>query len=155
MNKENNFYKLFIIFLLTCFSMHPFILDLKIANINYKEINHLLYRFYLSLWVSMPRFDVIWVILFIFIYYIFYKNYFIDNSWNKIKLTSCIISIIISILLIAIESLYCYNNLSIIYTSFIQIFKCIMVGIGYYLIIYIITRNILLKIKSRRKKYEK
>lgn len=155
MNKENNFYKLFIIFLLTCFSMHPFILDLKIANINYKEINHLLYRFYLSLWVSMPRFDVIWVILFIFIYYFFYKNYFIDNSWNKIKLTSCIISIIISILLIAIESLYCYNNLSIIYTSFIQIFKCIMVGIGYYLIIYIITRNILLKIKSRRKKYEK
>ena len=110
-----------------------------------------LYKFYLSLWVSMKEFDIIWIILFIFIYYYFYSNYFLDSKWNKTKTISSIISIIITLTIIVSISLINYHNLNMITKSFTQIYKCLMVGIGYYLIIYIIARNILTSIRKNNK----
>ena len=145
---KNNFYKIFIIFLMTCLSMHTFIMNLKISEVNLKEVTHSIYRFYLLLWVSMNEFDIIWIILFVFIYYFFYNNYFIDNNFKKIKVMSGVFAIILSISIIVGESYNNYHNLSMIFSSFVQIYKCITVGIGYYLIIYIIIRNVLLTIRG-------
>ena len=103
----------------------------------------------------MEEFDIIWIILLIFIYYYFYNNYFIDKKWTSIKTISCIISLILSIAIIVLTSFNYYKNLSMIYQSFEQVFKCSMVFIGYYFIIYIITRNILLILTNRRKNEKK
>ena len=152
MKKQYNFYKLFIVFLLTAFSIHIFIIDLKIQDISIARINNPFYKFCLSLFLSTERFDVIWLISFIFIYYFFYKNYFTNKNWNKTKLIACIISIVISISIIVITSLHEYNNLSMIYRQPVQVFKCIMVCIGYYLIIYIFVRNTINNLINRKKK---
>ena len=151
MNKKYNLLKIFIIFLMTSFSMHIFIFNLKIIQMNNNVSGTSLYKFYLSLWVSMKEFDIIWIIFFIFIYYYFYSNYFLDSKWNKTKTISSIISIIITLTIIVSISLINYHNLNMITKSFTQIYKCLMVGIGYYLIIYIIARNILTSIRKNNK----
>ena len=143
MNNKNNFYKIIIIFLMTGISMHIFVIEPKIIEIAHSETINIIYKFYLSLWVSMKEFDIIWIIFFIFIYYFFYKNYHIDNKWTKIKTISSIISAIISIIILVLISIHNYHNLTMLYKSSIQIYKCIIISIGYYLIIYIIIRNIL------------
>ena len=145
---KNNFYKMFFTFLMTCFSMHVFIMNIKISNVNIEKVTHHIYRFDLLLGVSMNEFDILWIILFIFIYYFFYHNYFIDNRFNKTKLISSILASIISISIIIGESYYNYKDLSMIFSSFVQIFKCTMIGIGYYLIIYILIRNTLIAIRG-------
>ena len=155
MKKENNLNKILVIFLMTCFSMHIFILNLKIPVADFTKNINPIYKFYLSLWMSMEEFDIIWIILLIFIYYYFYNNYFIDKKWTSIKTISCIISLILSIAIIVLTSFNYYKNLSMIYQSFEQVFKCSMVFIGYYFIIYIITRNILLILTNRRKNEKK
>ena len=136
---------------MTGFSMHIFMIDLKIPNITYPEVSHFFYRFYLTLWVSMKEFDIIWIILFIFIYYYFYHNYFIDDDWNNIKTVASAIATSMSISLIVGESLSYYKNLNMLFYTPTQIFKCVMVGIGYYLILYIIIRNILKSLKGMKK----
>ena len=151
MNKKYKLLKIFIIFLMTSFSMHIFIFNLKIIQMNNNVSGTSLYKFYLSLWVSMKEFDIIWIIFFIFIYYYFYSNYFLDSKWNKTKTISSIISIIITLTIIVSISLINYHNLNMITKSFTQIYKCLMVGIGYYLIIYIIARNILTSIRKNNK----
>ncbi len=156
MDKKYNFYKIFIVFLMSCFSLHIFVLDLSIKYVNPTSVVNSVHKFYLLLWVSMDEFDVIWVVLLIFIYYFLYNNYFIDNKWTKIKTLSCLLSFMISLSIIIGLSLYNYHNLSMITNSFVQVFKCTMVGIGYYLIIYAILKNIFTKISTIwLEKYEK
>ena len=150
MEEKKSYYKIFLLFLMTCFCLHIFLLDLKIPNMLYSDIDNPIYRFYLLLWVSMNQFDIIWVILFVFIFYYLYHHYFIDNKWNRINVLSFIVSFVVSLFIIFGISIYYYKNLSMITHSFVQFYKCMMVGIGYYFLIYPILRNVFFKISSMK-----
>lgn len=142
--EKYRFSRLFYLFLLTGFTLHIFILDLKIPDASYVGVENWFYQFYLTLWLAMEEFDVIWIISAIFIYYFYEQVYFIGdpNSWKKKILV--MISIFLSIIILIGTSFYYYGNLKMIFCSFIQVYKCFMVGIGYYFMIYAILKKIFL-----------
>ena len=139
---KNNILKLFCIFLFTGFSLHIFILDLRIINLNFSGVDNAIYTFYLILWKSMESFDIIWIILGIFLFDFFYHTYFTLGVWKINRLIIIFVSIIISSFILIFNSLYIYHDLRMLFSSFVQVYKCLMVGIGYYFIIYAILKRL-------------
>ena len=139
---KNNLSKIFCIFIFTCISLHIFVLNLNVLNINYSGDNNLFYNFYFNLWLSIKNFDISWIILGIFIYDFYYHSYFVDGVWKVNKILIISVSIILSIITLVLISIYYYHDLQILYYSYIQIYKCSLVGIGYYFIIFSILKRI-------------
>lgn len=139
---KNNILKMFGIFLFVGFSLHIFILNLDIVNLDFAGVDNAVYAFYLGLWRSMESFDVIWIILAIFLFDFFYNTYFISGIWKINRLIVICMSVIISIFILIFTSLYMYRDLRILFDSFVQVYKCLMVGFGYYFIIYAILKRL-------------
>jgi len=139
---KNNILKIFYIFLFTCVSLHIFVLNLIVFDSSFSGIDNAFYVFHLNLWMSMEAFDISWIVLGIFLFDFYYHTFFIEGSWKINRIIVVIISIIFSIIILLIKSLYTYHNLRMIFDSFVQLYKCLMVGMGYFLIIYAVLKKI-------------
>lgn len=139
---KNNILKIFCVFIFTVFSLHIFALNLSVFELNYENLDKT-YGFFLAIWSSMNHFDISWIILGIFIYDFYYHQYFIEGNWKINKLIVIILSAIFSILILLKTSYDLYKDFRIIYISFAQFYKSLMVGIGYYFFIYAILKKIL------------
>ena len=148
MNKQIEFSKIFYVFLLAGFSLHIFVLDLKIQDSNFVDASNGIYNFYLTLWASMEEFDIIWIIFGILIYYFYYQTYFLEDGINKRKIFLIIISILLSIFLLVVMSICNYNSLDMLFSSATQVYKCLMVGVGYYFIIYAFLKRLFYREKK-------
>ncbi len=140
MKKEVSFWKILGVFLLMVFSMHIFVMDLEIMRPNFFAIENEMYRFNLTFWESMEDFHSTWVILGIFIFYFYYHVYFIKDHLGEKKKIISLVAIVISIMILVGKSYYYYGNLDMIFSSNVQIFKCFLVGFGYYFMIYAILK---------------
>lgn len=147
MKKNNNVYYTFnkIIYtaIMTFLSSLVFIVDLKPANGNFYEINNKFYKFLTDIYSSLRDFDIIWVVLLIFIFYFYYNVLFNEKTNKKMRIISGIVSLIFVGLTIIGKCLSYGNSLEMIYCSSAQIVKTIFISIGYFIIYYSLYISIL------------
>ena len=139
---KNNILKIVCVFLFTCFSLHIVMLNLDIVDSDFLGVDNVIYLFYLSLWLSMNQVDIIWFILGVFIFDFYYSIYFVEGCWKINRIIVIAISIVMSVAILGGISLYNYHNLQMLYISAIQVYKCLMTGIGYYFIIYALLKEV-------------
>lgn len=137
MFKKDSIYRIFIIFVFTLVSLHIFIIDLKIPNFSSNVVSNPFYEFFLEFSRSIAKFDIISIIFGIFIFDYYYNNYFLYRYKTKYKIIAGVIASIISLLIISYISLNNYHDLRIFYYSAAQIYKCIVVFLGFFLLFYI------------------
>ena len=156
MKKIDKFNKIIYTLLITFLSSLLFIININIPDLSYYSNRTEIYKFFTGIWLSLKEFDIIYVVLSIFIFYYFYKIYFNGNKFNKKSIINMIVSICITILLLICKSYKIDNTLNTLINSPLQIFKTIILGIGYYFIFYAIIKHILsIKIDKKTKKKTK
>lgn len=140
MKKEIYFWKVVYIFLLTMVSLHIFVLNLEIQTPSFFAIENEVYKFNLTFWSALDGLHSTWIVLGIFIFYFYYHTYFIEKKFKRREVFLSILAMIISVVILVLKSFDYYNNLDMIFSSSVQLFKCFLVGMGYYFMIYAILK---------------
>lgn len=158
MTKNNRVLKVFYTFLLTGFTMHIFLLNIETQDLSlYKDATGV-YKFFMSIFLSIENFDICWITFFIFIFYFYYHTYFDNSKFNRKKIIAVIGAISMSIITIVGKSLSLYNNFSLITQSLSQVYKCFIIGLGYYFMYYAVLIkifNLKLNEQDSKKKLQK
>ena len=126
MNKYDRLRPLLYIFLLACLSMHAILIN--IDYVSTASDSNILYQFFLSIYPINFKHVIL---LFLFCY--FYFHTYFDGK--KICKFNVIFSVVFSLCTIIGK---CYltpsSSLSILVSSFLQVYKFLLLFIGYYII---------------------
>ena len=136
MIKNYKILKMFYIFLMTGFTMHIFLLNLSIPDMSLYVDYSNIYKFFMSIFLSTNTFDISWVTFFIFIFYFYYHTYFNNSRFDRKKIISVVVAVLMSIVTILGKSFSLYGNFDLIIKNFSQFYKCLLIGIGYYFMYY-------------------
>ena len=153
MKKIEHLNKILYTLIFTGFTTLIFVLNISQQNMNFYAEHTGLNRFVLELNLSIKDFDIMYVTLAIFIYYMYYQVYFDGKKLNKNSLINCVISLIITFTIIIGKSYKLDNTLGIIFNTPAQFLKCFLMAIGYYLMFYALLKKVTsLKIDIKPKK---
>ena len=148
MKKDKSSFKIVLILIMSfisvlALSINPDIQKVKIDSSVY--IIRVIDIFYKSL----PKFDIIWFLIYIMIFYFFSKSYF---KKEKTKVSIVILSLLLSTCLLLGHSFADTNSLEPLFHGGVQIIKSITRLLGYYFIIYAVIKEFLEVIKRSNKK---
>ena len=142
MNKKGNksflytFNRIIYTAILTFLSSLVFIMEFKPANGTYLENHNETYKFLIDIYNSLRDFDVVWVLLIVFIFYFYYNVFFNSDKSKKGKVLSALVSLWFVGVTIVGKCFAIDNSLRSIYCSEAQIIKTILLSIGYFIIFY-------------------
>ena len=149
MNKKGNksflytFNRIIYTAILTFLSSLVFIMDFKPANGTYLENHNETYKFLIDIYNSLRDFDVVWVLLIVFIFYFYYNVLFNSDKSRKGKILSVLVSLWFVGVTIVGKCFAIDNSLRSIYCSEAQIIKTILLSIGYFIIFYSLCISII------------
>ena len=139
----NKFNKYLYVFIFSFFTLMVFIINYRAIDPRFLTGDSKTINFFIEINQSIKPFNFIYVALFIFILYFYNGIYFNDRKFDfKFKI-SLIVALLLSVLSIINESFLIDNTLNTIYSSYAQIFKSIILIVGYYLMYYAIIKKIL------------
>lgn len=138
----NKFNKYLYIFIFSVMTNLIFLIDLKpYIPIEWTTIDSSI-TFFEELSHSLRDYDIIYLLLFAFIYF-FYSTVYFNDRKNKNNNKMCIVvSIIFSIFTILCKSYLIDNTLTNIYLSSVQVVKSIIYFLGFYFAYYAIIFKI-------------
>ena len=149
MNKKGNksflytFNRIIYTAILTFLSSLVFIMEFKPANGTYLENHNETYKFLIDIYNSLRDFDVVWVLLIVFIFYFYYNVLFNSDKSKKGKVLSALVSLWFVGVTIVGKCFAIDNSLRSIYCSEAQIIKTILLSIGYFIIFYSLCISII------------
>ena len=149
MNKKGNksflytFNRIIYTAILTFLSSLVFIMEFKPANGTYLENHNETYKFLIDIYNSLRDFDVVWVLLIVFIFYFYYNVFFNSDKSKKGKVLSALVSLWFVGVTIVGKCFAIDNSLRSIYCSEAQIIKTILLSIGYFIIFYSLCISII------------
>ena len=149
MNKKGNksflytFNRIIYTAILTFLSSLVFIMEFKPANGTYLENHNETYKFLIDIYNSLRDFDVVWVLLIVFIFYFYYNVLFNSDKSKKGKVLSALVSLWFVGVTIVGKCFAIDNSLKSIYCSEAQIIKTILLSIGYFIIFYSLCISII------------
>ena len=149
MNKKGNksflytFNRIIYTAILTFLSSLVFIMEFKPANGTYLENHNETYKFLIDIYNSLRDFDVVWVLLIVFIFYFYYNVLFNSDKSKKGKVLSALVSLWFVGVTIVGKCFAIDNRLRSIYCSEAQIIKTILLSIGYFIIFYSLCISII------------
>jgi len=136
--------KILVTVLLAFLSLHIFVLDIEMVTLNNSNTT-MLYDFFQGLFLSMKPIRMQLIVIFILFYSFFYKSFFdtYKNDTYKKDKFSLRLSCILSLGTIG-GSIYgtMSSSLEILFCSFLQIYKFIILFLGYFIIYYAILKRI-------------
>lgn len=154
MNKMNKFNKGLYSFIFSIISMSVFIMKFEAYNPIFIKGDNALMNFITEFEYALKGFDVIYVTMWFFMLYFYFKVYLDGEKFNKKKLFCMITSIVLAIVTILGKSYSLSNSLEPLYSSSMQVFKTVVFSLGYYLIYYALLKK-LLSIKINLKNVKK
>lgn len=155
MYKMSNFSKYLYCFIFAAISMFVFLIDYAALDPRYLINDSAIVSFFEEIFYSLKLFDFIYTLLFIFVFYFYVNVYFDSNKYSKKSLLCSIFSVLFVCMTILFKSYGVDNTLNTIYSSYAQIFKTILLCLGYYFIYYAILKkivNIKFNINNLKKK---
>lgn len=133
--------KKLILILLAFLSTLVFCVNLKVIDPTTLEGNTRIIKFLEKCVSSLNGNNIIYIPTFLFFYYFYSKHYFDGNKLNK---TAVILAIFFALAMLFGYSYHTYNSWELIFSSKFQFFKCLIVGIGYYTIFYLLIKKLYL-----------
>lgn len=141
MNKFNKFNKYLYTIVFSMITVLVFLIDFKAYEPIYltSDVAHV--NFLAEIYFSISGFDIIHVILWLFIAYCYYNIYFCSEKYDKKRsIVYIVLSLFFTILTIVSKSYSIDNTLNTLYSSNAQILKTFIYFVGFYLMYYAIIK---------------
>lgn len=120
--------------IMSIFASMVFLINFEISKGIFFKNDNVIYKFLVEFHNSINNFNVSYFLLFIFIFYFFWNMYFVKKTDKSKKIFSIWLSVILVFITIIGRSLAIDNSLNTIFYNNVQIFKAILLFIGYFLL---------------------